>query len=165
MQSTGNLTKNLDATIRLHTLKDKALKAIHLIDKNYTLENTLETTKAEMAALAAQNKHLMEQLSRMTANGLTREEPDEAEDTGEAEEEHDTGEKDEKGGSQLGDDVGDQDGKDDETKNQKGDEHSECEPKEKKGRGRARGRSRGRGRAGGSASGRSSQVHTECYTN
>jgi hypothetical protein len=50
------------------------------MDKNYTLENTLETTKAEMAALAAQNKHLMEQLSQMTTNGLTREEPYEEED-------------------------------------------------------------------------------------
>ena len=34
-----------------------------------------------MAALTAQNKHLMEQLSRMTATGLTREEPVKAEDT------------------------------------------------------------------------------------
>jgi hypothetical protein len=37
---TGNSTNNSEATIQQHTLKEKALKNIHLIDKNYTLENT-----------------------------------------------------------------------------------------------------------------------------
>jgi hypothetical protein len=39
--STGNATNNLEATICQHTLQEKALKNIELVDRNYHLENNL----------------------------------------------------------------------------------------------------------------------------
>jgi hypothetical protein len=61
-QSTGNLTNNSKATTRQHTLREKVLRGIHLIDKNYTLENTLLDTQEKMASIVAQNKLIQEQL-------------------------------------------------------------------------------------------------------
>jgi hypothetical protein len=57
-QSTENLTNNLEAMIPQHTPKEKALKNIHLIEKNYTLENTLLDTCERMALTLALNKLL-----------------------------------------------------------------------------------------------------------
>jgi hypothetical protein len=55
----------LEAAIQLHTLKEKALKNIHLIDKKYTLENTLHDTGERMASIVAQNKLLQDQLAAL----------------------------------------------------------------------------------------------------
>ncbi len=46
-------------------MKEKALKNIHLIDKNYTLENTLHDTQKMMASIVAQNKLLQDQLAAL----------------------------------------------------------------------------------------------------
>ncbi len=62
LHSTGNLTNNLEATIRQHTLREKALKNIKLVDKNYHLENDLHETKGKMASIFAQSQLLQEQL-------------------------------------------------------------------------------------------------------
>jgi hypothetical protein len=62
LQSTGNSTNNSEATTRQHTLREKVLRGIHPINKNYTLENTLLDTQAKMASIVAQNKLLQEQL-------------------------------------------------------------------------------------------------------
>jgi hypothetical protein len=51
--STGNSTNNSEAMIQQHTLQEKALKNIILINKNYTLENTLLETQAKMALIIA----------------------------------------------------------------------------------------------------------------
>jgi hypothetical protein len=64
-QSTGNLTNNSKATVHQHTLQEKALKNIKLIDKNYTLENTLLNTQAQMSLIIAQNKLLQDQMSAL----------------------------------------------------------------------------------------------------
>jgi hypothetical protein len=58
----GNSTINSEAMIQQHTLKEKVLKNIHLIDKNYTLENTLLDTREMMTSIIAQNKFLQYQL-------------------------------------------------------------------------------------------------------
>jgi hypothetical protein len=62
LQSIGNSTNNSKATTRQHTLREKALRGIHPINKNYTLENTLLDTQAKMALIVAQNKLLQEHL-------------------------------------------------------------------------------------------------------
>jgi hypothetical protein len=59
------LTNNLEAIIQQHTLKEEVLKNIHLIDKNYTLENTLLDTCEMMASIVAQNKLLQDQLASL----------------------------------------------------------------------------------------------------
>ncbi len=53
---------NSKATTRQHTLREKVLRGIHLINKNYTLENTLLNTQEKMVLIVAQNKLLQEQL-------------------------------------------------------------------------------------------------------
>jgi hypothetical protein len=58
----GNSTNNSEAIIQQHTLKEKVLKNIHLIDKNYTLENTLLDTCKMMTSIIAQNKFPQYQL-------------------------------------------------------------------------------------------------------
>jgi hypothetical protein len=65
LQSTGNWRNNSEARIRQHTLKEKALKNIHLIDKNCNLENTLHVTQKMMASIVAQNKLLQDQLAAL----------------------------------------------------------------------------------------------------
>ncbi len=72
LQSTGNLTNNSEATIRQHTLKEKALKNIHLMDKNYTLENTLHDTQKMMASIVAQNKLLQDQLAALNPSSSVK---------------------------------------------------------------------------------------------
>ncbi len=58
LHSTGNLTNNSKATIRQHTLREKALKNIKLVDMNYHLENDLHETQGKMASILAQNQLL-----------------------------------------------------------------------------------------------------------
>jgi hypothetical protein len=61
----GISTNNSKATVRQHTLQGKASKNIELINKNYTLENTLLDTRAQISAIIAQNKLLQDQLSSL----------------------------------------------------------------------------------------------------
>jgi hypothetical protein len=60
--SMGNLTNNLEATICQHALREKALKNIELVNKNYHLEKDLHETQGKMASILAQNQLLQEQL-------------------------------------------------------------------------------------------------------
>jgi hypothetical protein len=57
LHSTGNLTNTLEATICQHTLWEKALKNIELLDKNYHLENNLHETQGKMASILAQTRN------------------------------------------------------------------------------------------------------------
>jgi hypothetical protein len=52
--STGNSTNNSDASIRNHKLREKALKAIDLVDKNYALEAKVYEAEKQYAASQAQ---------------------------------------------------------------------------------------------------------------
>ncbi len=61
--STGNSTRNSQATIRQHTLQDKAVQNIDLVGKNYALESSLHETQGQMAAILAQNQTLQEWLA------------------------------------------------------------------------------------------------------
>jgi hypothetical protein len=61
LYSTGNLINNSEATIRQHTLWEKTLKNIELVDKNYHLENDLHQMQGKMASILAQNQLLQEQ--------------------------------------------------------------------------------------------------------
>ncbi len=72
LQSTGNSTNNSGAMIRQHTLKEKALKNIHLINKNYTLENTLHDTQKMVASIVAQNKLLQDKLAALNLSSSVR---------------------------------------------------------------------------------------------
>ncbi len=56
--STGNSTINLDARICQHTKRDKALRNIDMVDKNYALKSNLLETQGQMAAIPAQNQML-----------------------------------------------------------------------------------------------------------
>ena len=56
--STGNSTLNSGATCRKHTLKDKALKNIELINANDQLTNALHDKETEIAALLEQLRSL-----------------------------------------------------------------------------------------------------------
>jgi hypothetical protein len=58
--------------IRQHTLKEKALKNIHLIDKKYTLENTLHDMQKMMASIVAQNKLLQDQLAALNPSSSVK---------------------------------------------------------------------------------------------
>ncbi len=62
LHSTGKLTNNLEATIHQHTLREKALKNIELVDNNYHLEYNLHETQGKMASILAQNQLLQAQL-------------------------------------------------------------------------------------------------------
>jgi hypothetical protein len=62
LHSTGNSTNNSEATICQHTLQEKALKIIELVNKIYHPENNLHETQDKMASILAQNKLLQEQL-------------------------------------------------------------------------------------------------------
>ncbi len=64
-QLTGSSTNNSKATVCQHTLQEKVLKNIELINKNYTLENTLLDTQAQMSLIIAQNKLLQDQPSAL----------------------------------------------------------------------------------------------------
>ncbi len=72
LQLTGNLTNNSEVTIRQHTLKEKALKNIHLINKNYTLENTLHDTQKMMASIVAQNKLFQDQSAALNPSSSVK---------------------------------------------------------------------------------------------
>ena len=52
--STGNSTNNSDASIRNHKRREKALKAIDLVDKNYALEAKVYEAEKQYAASQAQ---------------------------------------------------------------------------------------------------------------
>jgi hypothetical protein len=58
--------------IRQHTLKEKALKNIHLINKNYTLENTLHDTQKMMASIVAQNKLFQDQSAALNPSSSVK---------------------------------------------------------------------------------------------
>jgi hypothetical protein len=62
LHSTGNLTNNLEATIHQHTLREKALKNIELVNKNYHLENNPHEMQGKMASILTQNQLFREQL-------------------------------------------------------------------------------------------------------
>jgi hypothetical protein len=52
--STGNSTNNSDASIRNHKRREKALKTIDLVDKNYSLEAKVHEAEKQFAASQAQ---------------------------------------------------------------------------------------------------------------
>jgi hypothetical protein len=62
LHSTGNLANNSEATICEHTLWEKGLKNIELVDKNYHLENDLHEMQGKMASILAQIQLLQEKL-------------------------------------------------------------------------------------------------------
>ncbi len=53
--STGNSTNSLDATIQQHTMRAKALRNIHIVDKGYALKNDLLVIQDQMASILAQD--------------------------------------------------------------------------------------------------------------
>jgi hypothetical protein len=64
-QSTGNSTNNTDATIRMHTHRNRALTTIALVNKNSALTNHLEDSEEQLNAMIAQNLMLQEQLASL----------------------------------------------------------------------------------------------------
>ncbi len=70
-QSMGNSTNNSNATTKQHTLREKALKNISLINKNDNLVNKLANSEQKVKAMAAQNQLLQEQLAAF-CNGLVQ---------------------------------------------------------------------------------------------
>ena len=62
-QSTGNSTNNFDAMIRQHTKRDKVLKNIELVDRNYALENNLVESERRTTVLIEQNWLLQDHLA------------------------------------------------------------------------------------------------------
>ena len=62
-QSTGNCTNNFDAMIRQHTKRDKVLKNIELVDRNYALENNLVESERRTTVLIEQNWLLQDHLA------------------------------------------------------------------------------------------------------
>jgi hypothetical protein len=67
-QSTGNSTNNTDATMHMHTHRERALTTITLVNKNSTLTNNLEDTKERLSAMITQNLILQGQLTAVSNN-------------------------------------------------------------------------------------------------